>query len=116
MAAALRPTKIPRMTRPINASVLPEAKMFWVYFPQFNPRGFATVRNVISKMAKNCWQERLNAYFADTRTGALIQDTGETEGASTPRKRANAPATAAIVPVCMTRKSVQPYRKPQSGE
>src|SRR5437879_12007912 len=103
MAAGWRPTKIPRMTRPINASVFAELKIFWIYFPQFNPRVFSTVRNVISKMAKNCCQERLNAYFADTRTGAMIQDTGETEGASTPRKRAHAPATAAPVPAARHR-------------
>ncbi len=40
--------------------------------------------------------------------GATIQLSGETEGTSTPRKRAKPTATAAIVPVWMTRKSVQP--------
>src|SRR5438874_170421 len=35
---------------------------------------------------------------------------------STPEKRAKDTLTAAMVPVWMTRKSVQPYRNPHSGE
>src|SRR5438270_11172169 len=107
---------MPTMTRPAKASVFAEVKTFWMILPQFNPRVLAIVRKPISKIAKNCCQERLNAYFAETRTGATIQDTGEAEGASTRRKRANATATAAIVPVCRTRRTGQPYKKPQRGE
>ena len=36
-------------------------------------------------------------------------------GTRTPRNLPNATATAAIVPVWMTRNEVQPYRKPHSG-
>ena len=39
-----------------------------------------------------------------------------TAGTSTPRNRAKATATAAIVPVWMTANSVQPYRNPAAGE
>ena len=37
---------------------------------------------------------------------------GDTAGTNTPRNRANATATAAMVPVWITRNSVHPYRKP----
>src|SRR5437588_7221540 len=107
---------MPTMTRAASATVFAEVNTFWMIFPQFNPRVLAMVKKPISRMAKNCCHERLNAYFSETRTGATIHDTGETEGVRTPRKRANATATAAIVAVCMTRKSVQRYRKHQSGE
>ena len=40
---------------------------------------------------------------------------GEISGTSTPRKRAKPTATAAMVPVCTTRNSAQPYRNPTSG-
>jgi hypothetical protein len=41
-------------------------------------------------------------------TGGTIQFAGEIAGTRTPRKRENATATAAIVPVWITRNSVQP--------
>ncbi len=107
---------MPTTTSPISARVFAEVKIFWMYLPQFRPRVFAAVRNAISRMAKNCCQERLTAYFSEIPIGATIQARGETAGTSTPRNRAKATATAAIVPVWITRKSVQPYRKPQSGE
>ena len=45
----------------------------------------------------------------------MIQPVGEIAGTRTPRYREKATATAAMVPVWITRNKVQPYRKPQSG-
>src|SRR5579883_425576 len=99
MAAALRPRNTPKTTSPSNARVFAEVKMFWMYLPQFNPRVLAIVKKTISTIAKNCCQERLKAYFAETLTGAIIHAVGEIEGTSTPKNRAKATATAAMVPV-----------------
>jgi len=48
--------------------------------------------------------------------GGTIHSVGEIHGTSTPRKRAKPTATAAIVPVWITRNSAHPYRNPHSGE
>ena len=110
-ASALRPTKMPSMPSAINAmsdNVFAEVKTFWISLPSSNPRVFTNVRRVIIKIATSCWVERLTAYRCESMIGETIHCVGETKSVSTPRNRANATATAAIVPVCITRNSVQP--------
>ena len=83
-------------------------KTFCVRVPAFRPVAFDAVRIAMTASATS-WTDDTDKGPADA-TGRL-----ETPGARTPRKRANATATAAIVPVWITRNIVQPKRKPASG-
>src|SRR4051812_13352006 len=114
-APAFRPTKTPSAISAMSDNVFAEVKTFWISLPSANPRVFTNVRRTIIKIATSCWVERLTAYRCERVIGDTIHCVGETKSVSTPRKRANATATAAIVPVCITRNSVQPYRTPHSG-
>ena len=62
-------------------------------------------------MAINCWDESVNV-TARPRTWILPRSArifcADTHGTKTPRNFPNATATAAMVPVWITRKSVQP--------
>src|SRR5215472_12307358 len=114
-ASALHPTKMPNATTAMSDNVLAEVKTFWMSLPSSSPRVFTKVREIITKIATNCCVERLTAYRCESMIGGTIHRVGETISVSTPRNLANATATAAIVPVCITRIRVQPYRNPHSG-
>src|SRR5437764_4314611 len=107
-ALALRPTKMPSAINAMSDNVFAEVKTFWISLPSANPRVFTNVRRTIINIATSCWVERLTAYRCESVIGEIIQFVGETKSVTTPRNRANATATAAIVPVCITRNSVQP--------
>src|SRR5258708_12682526 len=71
---------------------------------------------MIISTATSCCTERLIANFEEKLIGGITHVFGEMEGNNTPRYRENPMATAAIVPVWITRNSVQPYKNPHSGE
>src|SRR6202162_2519782 len=115
-AAALRPTNTQSTISPSSESVFALVKIFWMILPSCTPRVFKNVKKMIISTATNCCTDKLMAYFEDIASGCTTHVCGEIAGAKTPRYRANPIATAAIVPVWITRNNVQPYRKPQSGE
>src|SRR5580704_8287268 len=71
---------------------------------------------MIISTATSCCTERLIANLEEKLIGGITHVFGEIAGNNTPRYRANPIATAAIVPVWITRNSVQPYKNPHSGE
>src|SRR5712692_2943531 len=99
IASAFRPTKTPRTISATSDRVFAEVKMFWMILPSWRPRVFTIVKHTMIRIATNCWVERLTAYLLESIIGETIHCVGEMTGISTPRKRANATATAAIVPV-----------------
>jgi hypothetical protein len=86
-AASLRPTKNAAPMRPSSAPVLATVKMFWTRAPVRSPRVFSQVRKMMRAMA--------TAFCGRS-------------GRKTPRNLAKATATAAMVPVWITVKKVQP--------
>src|SRR6266404_2520998 len=98
-ASAFRPTKKPTKMSATKESVFAEVKTFWMSFPIWSPRVLMKVSNTMITIATNCCVERLTAYLSDKLMGGMSQDVGETPGASTPRYREKATATAAMVPV-----------------
>ena len=60
---------------------------------------FTIVKNTMIRIATNCCVERLTAYLDERVIGGTIQFVAEMTDVNAPRKRANATATAAIVPV-----------------
>ena len=95
-------------TGTIAAVAVAFARFLGVLVPAFSPVAFEAVRSAITARATSCTAE-IEIGPADTQ-GVL-----ETAGTRTPRNRANATATAAIVPVWITRSIVQPKRNPASG-
>src|SRR6202030_133573 len=116
MAAALRPTNTQRKINPSSESVLALVKIFWIIFPSCTPSVFRNVKKMIISTATSCCTDKLMAYFDDNAIGCTTHVCGEIAGANTPRYRANPIATAAIVPVWITRNNVQPYKNPHNGE
>ena len=96
---------------PTSAAILMNVSAFWISFPASRPRRLTAVNTTIERMATSCWVERLTAY-RPTTMGSTRKLLGETHSMRTPVKLANATATAAIFPVCVIRKSVQPNRNP----
>ena len=76
--------------------------------PSRTPKVLRNVIKRIMRIPTSCCTERLIAYFDPSEMGWIIHACGETAGKITPRYLANPTATAAIVPVWITRKSVQP--------
>src|SRR5579859_7286487 len=116
IAEAFRAENTQIKINPSSESIFAEVKIFWIHFPSFTPRVFRYVRKIIISTATNCCTERLIANFEEKLTGGMTQVFGEIAGNNTPRYRAKPIATAAIVPVWITRNSVQPYKKPHNGE
>ena len=84
-------------------------KTFWMTLPSRMPRRFTAVSKAMTAMA--------SAWAADTFIGPQCRSLcdSENQGRSTEVYLAKATATAAMVPVWITRNSVQPYRNPMSG-
>ena len=109
-ASAFLATKRPRTMRVASAATLAEVNRFWTIFPSRSPRLFDHVSRAITAMATT------RCVDSETVPAWRSAFSADTQGTSTPRNLAKATATAAIVPVWITRKRVQPYRKPTSGE
>ena len=88
--------------RPTSERTLAAVKTFWSLAPFSTLVVFHHVRSPISRIATISRGVTLRN-FALKKTCFE-----ETAGTSTPRYFANATATAAIVPVCMTRRTAQP--------
>src|SRR6516162_5091744 len=99
IASALRPMRKPIRISAIKESVLAEVKVFWIHFPRRSPRVFMKVSSTIIATATSCCKDRLIAYLLERLIGGIIQAVGEIAGTSTPRYRAKATPTAAMVPV-----------------
>ncbi len=84
--------------------------------PNLTPRVFRNVMSTIIRIPTSCCTDRLIASFEPKAIGGTTHALGEMAGNNTPRKRAKPTATAAIVPVWITRNKVQPYKKPHNGE
>src|SRR2546430_1443818 len=98
-ASELRPTRMPTTISAASDSVLADVKRFWMNLPSLSPRVLMNVSSTITTIAASCCVERLRAYRVERLIGGMIQRVGEIDGASAPRYRAKATATAAIVPV-----------------
>src|SRR3984957_7630779 len=107
-AAALRPTNTQSTISPSRERVFALVNIFCMILPSCTPRVFRNVKKMIISTAPSCCTDKLMAYFEDSVSGCTTHACGEIAGASTPRYRANPMATAAIVPVWITRNSVQP--------
>ena len=83
-------------------------RTFWISFPVRRPEVLTRLRATMSRTATSCWTERLTAYPEEMSMGLIRNVEEEMPGAITPRKRAKATATAAMVPVWITRKKAQP--------
>jgi hypothetical protein len=77
---------------------------------------FVHVSSATSRIAISWVVDIDTAYPALRWIGATRYRSSAIPGRSAPRYLAKPTETAAIVPVWITRKSVQPYRKPHSGE
>ena len=115
-----------------SASALAAVKTVWIQAPSRTPWTFTQVSSSTTpipssrchetpiSIASGCavgWPNSANS--ASPGAGMCpseSQTSGVSDGHRTARNRAKATTTAAIVPVWITRKSVQPYRKPHSGE
>ena len=111
---SLKPEKCrytPTPTRLSSASTLAEVNTFCTAAPSLTPRVLVKVSSVMITMAARF------AVFSPKLPDPMctIQIVWLTPGKNTPRNLQNATPTAAIVPVWMTRNSVQPYKNPQSG-
>ena len=103
---------------PTSAATLRTVKMFCTQAPVRTPKTLIRPRNSIANMATSCCEEAVNAVgcpkrFTVPRFSRIF--CAEIHGKKTPRNFPKATATAAIVPVWITRKSVQPYRNPNNG-
>src|SRR5262249_502450 len=109
-ASVFRATKSPRVISVASAVILAKEKRFWTIFPSRTPRLFDHVSRAMTAIA--------TSRCVDRETGPTCARvySADTQGTTTPRNLAKATATAAIVPLWMTRKRVQPYRNPNTGE
>ena len=124
MACALRPMNAPNRTSPSNAAVFAKVNTFCTAAPSRTPKTFSTERKITTSTAiRFCVfspTSMLPSTIGPTGIGGTchrctIQFVADIDGKNTPRNLPNATPTAAIVPVWITRYSVQPYRKPHSG-
>src|SRR5580692_4962501 len=116
IAPAFLPTKIPRRISPTSDKAFALVNTFCISLPRRTPCVFKKVSNTIISTPTSCWTERLIASLDPKAIGGTSHVFGEIVGNNTPRYRANPTATAAIVPVWITRNNVHPYKNPQSGE
>jgi hypothetical protein len=102
----------PPSTRAASAPIFATLKTVWMFAPSVTPLMLIAVSTAIISMATTRWGER-PSWIASAAPGRCSwpngkKTSGVTDGTSTPRKRANATATAAMVPVWITAKRVQP--------
>ena len=102
MAAALAPTMKPSRMSPDRATVLVTVKKPWIVFPVRRPRMLREVRTTMLAMARSWAAEIFSPRTVQRMCFSLNQ------GMMRPVNLAKATPTAAIVPVWMTRKVVQP--------
>ncbi len=98
-APALRPTRRPSTISAASARVFTAASTFWISLPVRNPKALTALKTTMSRTATSCWTERLTAYPGEMSMGLMRKSEEDTPGAITPRNRAKATATAAMVPV-----------------
>ena len=99
-----------------SAPVFAVVKTFWMILPYSRPRVLVHVSSAISSDAdqlRRRQRQRVAGREVDRRDQVVVVGDPRHQHAEVARE---ADATAAIVPVWMTRNSVQPYRKPHSGE
>ena len=113
IAAAFRPIVNPSKIRAASAAVLIAVSEVWMNAAVRTPRTLIHVSSTIDAMAKIRWRENptmMSPMGCGKCTVVPSGTSGVSQGQSTEVKRANATATAAIVPVWITTNSVQPYR------
>jgi len=113
MASALRPTVMPSTISPASAAVLIAVSDVWMNAAVRTPRTLIHVSSTIDRIAKMRCGDSPTA-MGPMGSGNLIvvprKTSGDRDGTRTEVNRANATATAAMVPVWITTNSVQPYR------
>ena len=93
----------PSATRASKPPTLATVKTFCTVAPSRRPRQLTQVSSAITSIATSCWLETW--YESGRGTSTFPADT---QGRNRPRNLAKPTATAAIVPVWITRNSVQP--------
>jgi hypothetical protein len=104
-ASAFRPHIHPATINPNRAKVFAIVNTFCTIAPVRTPSVFTHVKNTTTPIPVNC---------SVCKNGRILFP-GEIHGTNTPANFANATPTAAIVPVCITRKKVHPNKNPYSG-
>ena len=91
-------------------AVFTDVSVVCTHFPSFTPRRFTQVRAQMEMSATTRCHDSPNSNVVPPRvmSTASSQRSAVTAGKSTPRNLPNATATAAMVPVWMTMKSVHP--------
>ncbi len=114
--SALPSTK-PSTIRAARDRVFTDVSEVWIRAAARTPRRLIQVSTSTETTA------RIRCHDSPTSIGPLgsvsvnpANTSADSDGKNTAVKRANATATAAIVPVWITANSVQPYRKPNRGE
>ena len=101
----LKPKIKPITTIALSDKTFVTVKIFCVTTPYLIPLEFRKLKKITVKIANSCCVEKLklpiwNRIFVVLMAGAII-----------PKNFAKATHTATIVPVCITRKRVHPYKK-----
>jgi hypothetical protein len=119
VAESLRPSRGTIASR-ARAATLVIVNRFCVHLAALMPRVLSQVRTAITRIATRRCEvietSRPPPSGPPKSTIGTSRWDGETQGQRTPRNFAKATATAAMVPVWITRNSVHPYRKPTRGE
>ena len=113
IAAALRPIVRPSRMSAASAAVLIAVSDVWMKAAVRTPRTLMSVSTTIEPMASSRCGDRPTVIGPIGWGNAIVpprKTSGVRAGKRTPVKRANATATAAMVPVWITTNSVQPYR------
>jgi hypothetical protein len=97
--SAFQPSSRARAISPTSAPVLAVVNTFCTIFPYSRPRVFVHVRSAMRPMPASCAVDSEMAYPVETCTGGIRYRSSATHGNRTPLKRANATATAAMVPL-----------------
>ncbi len=112
-ASALRPMVTPSRISNASAPVLIAVREVWIMAAVRTPRTLIHVSRATDRTARMRWGERPTAISPIGFGKCMVNPrntSGERPGQKTLVKRANATATAAMVPVWMTTNRVQPYR------
>ncbi len=116
-AVAFRPTVKASRIRPASDSALADVKTSWMIAPSFTPKMFTMARKKTTAMPVRLAVLTPISMFPSTMGPTLSAGTCamcrsqwvvETVGKNTPRNFPKATQTAAMVPVWITRNSVQP--------
>jgi hypothetical protein len=112
IASGFRPIVRPSRTSAASAPVLTTVNVVWTILPSRTPRRLIHVKTHMETSATRRWGESpastAPTEMAKSSRGNQAKRSGPIDGTRTPRNRPNATATAAIVPVWMTRKRVHP--------